>query len=356
MTGAAIAAKARRTMRRLLLVALIALGVAPGTWLRTELRDAPPIRFTIQPIAGPQASANPAWRREGVWHYRASHKWFGGFSALLAPGGEEGDTLRAFTDRGIRLTLAEPELAGDRQPNARAARQLELDPHFDGLWDIESATLDPATGRYWLGYENRHTIQRFTPRDEADRFRDLETEVDWGANAGAEALVRLADGRFVLLPEEEPYGLVYPRDPVWGDPPRRFAYASPRPGYAVVDAAQLPDGRLMVLLRSLRWGIPTFSSLIAIGALPDPDSPEGFTPRIALDLAGIVPFENYEGLALRPLGQGQVAVWLVSDDNFSVLQRTLLVKLIFNPGASAEPSTSAKAREEPRTPSDSQTL
>ncbi|MEE4153195.1 MAG: esterase-like activity of phytase family protein [Erythrobacter sp.] len=334
-------------MRRLLLVALIALGVAPGTWLRSAPSDEPPVRFTIHQVAGPRASEHPAWRREGVWHYRSGHKWFGGFSALLAPGGEGGGTLRAFSDRGFRFAFTEPTRAGP--PTARAARQLELDPYFNGLWDIESATLDPATGRYWLGYENRHTIQRYTPDDMPDRFRDLQNEVDWGANSGAEALVRLANGRFVLLPEGESYGLIYPRDPVLGDPPRRFAFATPREGYDPVDAAQLPDGRLLVLMRALRAGIPSFASLLAIGEVPEGDDPAGFAPSIALDLAGIVPFENYEGLALRRLGDERVAVWLIADDNFSVLQRTLLAKLVFDPARSPATRTKERPREEPRT-------
>ncbi len=157
--------------------------------------------------------------------------------------------------------------------------------------------------------------------------------------------MRLADGRFVLLPEGQDYGLIYPRDPVLGDPPRRFAFTAPRDGYAAVDAAQLPDGRLMVLMRALRLGVPSFASLIAIGPVPAADDRSGFAPGIALDLAQIVPFENYEGLALRPLGDGRVAVWLIADDNFSVVQRTLLAKFIFDPALSAEGRAQQKARE-----------
>lgn len=331
-------------MRRLLLVAAIALGLAPGTWLRSQPVDEPPVPFTIMAVAGPQASADPAWRREGVWHYRSSHKWLGGFSALLAPGGAQGTRLVAFTDRGIRFTFEEPSLAADRPPRASTARQLEIDPRFEGLWDIESATLDPATGRYWLGYENRHTVQRFTAQGVPDGYRDLEEEVDWGSNSGAEALVRLADGRFVLLPEGKDYGLLYPRDPVRGDAARRFAFAPPREGFAVVDAGELPDGRLIVLLRSLRWGIPGFASLIAIGPLPQGGGEARFAPRIALDLAGLIPFENYEGLALRPRADGRIALWLIADDNFSVLQRTLLAKLVFDPALEAGEGKE-KARE-----------
>ena len=38
-------------------------------------------------------------------------------------------------------------------------------------------------------------------------------------------------------------------------------------------------------------------------------------------------------LALRPRDDGRVDVWVISDDNFSIMQRTLLAKLVFDPGA-----------------------
>jgi len=161
-------------------------------------------------------------------------------------------------------------------------------------------------------------------------------------------MVRLADGRFVVLPEGEDHGLVYPRDPVSSAAPRRFAFKAPRDGYAAVDAAQLPDGRLLILMRALRWGVPSFASLIAIGPPPPANGAQAFAPEITLDLAGAVPFENYEGLAVRALEDGRVAVWLIADDNFSILQRTLLARLILDPAR--EPKGSAgranqKARE-----------
>jgi len=45
----------------------------------------------------------------------------------------------------------------------------------------------------------------------------------------------------------------------------------------------------------------------------------------------VIPRENYEGLALRPRGDGRVDVWVMSDDNFSIIQRSLLAKLVFDP-------------------------
>jgi hypothetical protein len=48
--------------------------------------------------------------------------------------------------------------------------------------------------------------------------------------------------------------------------------------------------------------------------------------RKLADLAGPVPRDNYEGLAIAPDADG-VTLWVISDDNFARFQRTLLIEL-----------------------------
>ena len=79
--------------------------------------------------------------------------------------------------------------------------------------------------------------------------------------------------------------------------------------------------------------------------VPEPDEPQIMEAMIALDLATVVPRENYEGLALRERADGAVDVWLISDDNMSVMQRTLLAKLRFDPSAGEALPHKQKARE-----------
>ncbi len=321
----------------------MAILCAPGTWLQEEVPNSPTKDITVTQVAGPSDLSSNGWTVEGIWHAEANNLTFGGFSALFAL---QEDTLRAFSDRGTRFTLTEP----DKVSSVRnVVRQIVEPGRGNELWDIESATRDPDNGTYWLGYENVHTVHRFTVASDADGLRDLDDEVDWTVNSGAEAMVRLADGRFVILPEGEREGLVFPGDPVSGVEPERFTYRNPAYSHAATDMAQLPDGRLLVLLRNLdygRLGWPPFESKLAIGTVPEPDAE--WAPEIALDLAGIVPRENYEGLAIRTRDDGTLSVWLVSDDNMSAFQRTLLVKLRFDPAWSPEEQasqTKQKARE-----------
>ncbi|MEQ8771518.1 MAG: esterase-like activity of phytase family protein, partial [Erythrobacter sp.] len=279
-------------------------------------------------VAGPSATTDPAWRVAGVWRYSADNRHFGGFSALL-PVGEE--SLRAFSDRGVRFTFPEP---GSDKP---AIPQVELQAvragWSDHLWDVESAARDPA-GRYWLGFEARHAIHRYTAANAPDGLRIIAKEVDWPDNEGAEAMERLADGSFMILPEGENVGLLYPSDPVAGTEPARFGFRRPAASYAATDLAQLPDGRVLLLMRNTVFALPPFDTLLAMG--PPPRAGEVWAPQVVLDLTRAIERENFEGMAVRESKDGRVAVWVVSDDNFSVMQHTLLAKLIFDPAAADE--------------------
>lgn len=318
----------------------VALACVPGTFVYIDTPRTPPENIDLSKLQGPSAIDATGWALEGVWEYKADSLLFGGFSAMLVLGE---DTLRAFSDRGTRLTLTEPDQPQPERtarhrhdPACNVVRQLVTPGRARDLWDIESATRDPETGAYWLGYEHAHALHRFTIASETDGLRDLAKEVDWYSNAGAEAMIRLSDGRFVILPEGGSEVLIYPGDPVAGGDPVSVPFQTPAHGFAVTDIAQLPDDRLLLLLRDLDWGAggwPPFASKLAIAELPVAGQEDMWAPSVTLDLTGVVPRENYEGLGVRPRGDGTVTVWLMSDDNFSAFQRTLLAKLTFDPHA-----------------------
>ena len=308
---------------------IAALGVAalcvPGNILRTHVPDTIPQDIALEQIASASDTGTPGWRVEGVWQYAAGGLNFGGYSALLAL---SNGRLRAFSDRGTRFTFAEPDQPGD----LRSVVHQLVEPRWaNKLWDIEAATRDPVTGDYWLAFESTHGFHRYSAASERGPVRVLGDEVEWTVNSGAEAMQRLADGRFLVIAEGESEALLYPSDPVEGAKARGFEWQNPAPDHVVTDLAQLPDGRLLLLMRGVDWGYPPFASLIAIADLPDPDATELWSPRVALRLEGVVPRENYEGMAVRELEDGRVAVWIISDDNLSVMQRTLLAKLVLDP-------------------------
>lgn len=318
-----------RRKGRVIAVLALALACAPGTWLRTEVSNQAPTDIALTRIAGPSATDTPGWRLGGVWQYSAQSRYFGGFSAMLVLGDHR---LRAFSDRGARFTFAEPDRSDPDAAPPRVDFQLVEPEYMNDLWDIEAATRDPASGDYWLAYENLHAIHRNSVASERKGVRVLAEEVDWPVNGGAEAMVRLADGRFVIIPEGRPEALIFAGDPVARpDPARTIRWEVPAPGYVVTDMAQLPDGRVLMLLRDLELAFPSFVSLLAI-ADPPPLTGEGpWSGEVVLTFDGLIPRENYEGMTLREEDDGTVSVWVIADDNQSIMQRTLLVKLIFDP-------------------------
>ena len=152
-------------------------------------------------------------------------------------------------------------------------------------------------------------------------------------------MVRLADGRFVVLREgfngwfedRQHKAVLFSGDPILYGEPRKFTFDGPA-GFSPTDMAQLPDGRVLILMRSLVWPMPArFSGRIAL-ADPADIVPGGvwWAKEIA-KLVPPLPLDNLEGLAIRPRKDGKVTVWLISDDNNAVAQRTLLWKMVLDP-------------------------
>jgi hypothetical protein len=97
----------------------------------------------------------------------------------------------------------------------------------------------------------------------------------------------------------------------------------PPDGYRATDAALLPDGRILVLnrrwrlLEGLSAKLMLLRGRLAPGALLRGLEIADFHRPVTLD--------NMEGLSVTEEG-GRIIVWLTSDDNYSPLQRTLLMK------------------------------
>jgi hypothetical protein len=265
-----------------------------------------------------------------VWQYTTKPTLrFGGFSGLLPLGNGR---LRAFSDRGLVFTFVEPDREEEAASKRVTAALPLIDPAlFPLLWDMESVTRDPQSGDYWVGYEGTHAIHRFSYKTDPEAVRMLDEEVDWYDNGGLEAMERLSDGRFLIVPEGHSEALIFASDPVEGGSPLSIPYKSPANGYAATDLAQLPDGRILVLMRSLALDYPPFAGLLAIADPPQLGADQVWAPQIIMRFEEVLPAENYEGLAVRPMEDGRLAVWIISDDNIAAMQRTLLAKMVFDP-------------------------
>jgi len=329
--------------RRIGAAAVLALALAPGTFVRTPIPDQREQMLAIASVEDlpEEASAN-GFTREGVWHLTGPSLVFGGYSALILLG--NGQIGRAFSDRGSMMTFALPDTpqVGDVQL-ADIGDRGELTKDFP---DIEAATRDPATGDYWLAFEGAHSVIRYSEAGALRTSRKPPEWSDWPQNSGVEAMARLPDGRFLVLPERSPDAFLYSGDPADEAEPLRLTVDLPG-DFAPTDLAALPDGRVLVLLRRVTLGWPPFNAALGIA---DPSAlEEGGVLAVEplLELDRLVPRENYEGLAVQQQADGSYTLWLIADDNLASFQRTLLAKLVWDGSLDDETASGhEKAREE----------
>lgn len=273
------------------------------------------------------------------WKLSSTSAQFGGWSALHIDGsrvtmiGDYGSVLRFRLTQFGRAVEAriDPLPAGCGSPVDKRER--------------DSESLAQAPDGWWIGYESHHRICRVS----GDFTRALAVHTpsqmtDWRKSGGAEAMVRLNDGRVLVFAEARPRNsaarplLVFAGDPTTAATPVVVrAYVAPD-GYSPTAATQLPDGRILVLHRN--FGAPAlFTTVLSV---IDPTSLETGAPVQGVAIARFVPpllSDNYEGLAVTVEGKRPI-VWMLSDDNFMGWQGSYLLKFALDP----QPVAAAKPR------------
>jgi hypothetical protein len=143
-------------------------------------------------------------------------------------------------------------------------------------------------------------------------------------NGGIETLVRLPGGRILALSEE-----LMTNDGAnvgWLGDGRSWSQVSyvAGPDFKPTGAARLPDGDILILERRFsRLSVPGARIVRVRG-----DTIKAGARLEGEELARIEPpmtFDNFEGIATRLGPQGEVFIYVVSDDNYFFLQRTLLL-------------------------------
>ena len=250
---------------------------------------------------------------------------FGGFSALAIRDGR----AMLLSDGGNALSFA---MRNGRIEDARGHVLRDGPAHG---WhrsdrDTESLAVDPATGITWVGFEGHNEIRRYEPGFASGAVRVRPAEMrDWPVNAGAESLVRLADGRFVAIAEQRPNrrtraALLFSGDPTAKDVRiERFLIARP-PGYNPSDAVQMPGGDLLVLAR--RFAFPfRFDAVLIRVPLSQVRAGVVARGRIIAHLEPPVVGENCEGLAVT-VENGRTMLWITTDNDLMPLRPSYLLK------------------------------
>lgn len=252
---------------------------------------------------------------------------FGGLSALHIT--QSGTRVRliavADTGRLVRLTL--PTRTGSVDASLSDLPRLGSDGNAKGGRDSESLART-ADGHWWIGFEHRNEVRRYPLGfDRIDGRYRSRSMAKLPASSGLETLVALSDGRLLGIAEAverdgRSPAFLWSTGPNGGITSERRLWFRPPPGYRATDATLLDDDRLLVLVR--RFGVPEgfTSALVLVPLSPQPGfgEPE-LSGRVIARLGPA--FDNAEGLSLTRQS-GRTVVWIVSDDNLSPLQRTVL--------------------------------
>lgn len=292
-------------------VAVLALGCAMRPAGPAE--PAADLEVRASPIEIDPATL-PGLRQLGSSVLSANHASFGGFSGLLVENGR----LTAVTDKGWLLQgmlLEGPRLgSASFAPLPRDPEDPRKGPDAEGLARIGT--------RLAVSFERRHRVRlyeggRLAARIDSSAFQTL------GRNEGMEALATLPGGRLLAIAEA-------PRDgafPVYVVAPDGTVAegALPRVERHFVTGADVgPDRRLYLLRRdfSLLAGL---SIRVERYWLDEAGFPRPETREVLGSWESLSGIDNMEGIATWATPAGGIRLALISDDNFSMLQRTLLL-------------------------------
>lgn len=264
---------------------------------------------------------------------------FGGLSGLaMAPGGK---TLTAINDRGewLRMEL-ERDLAG--RPTGVAAASMTPILGVNGRpvaatnYTSDSEALARlANGDMLVAFERRNRVLRFPAGTDLSVARPRLFGFRAGSRRfvqahGLEAMAGLAGGG-VLIVEENRRGdaasFVGWRIGPKGGAPKTVRYTT-LGAFKPTGLARLDGGDLLMLERrfSLLGGFASRVVRLAAKTLDGKAPLRGDDEIIRLQAPGLS--DNFEAIDAVPRAGGGHDVYLLSDDNFNFLQRTLLLQFI----------------------------
>ena len=277
---------------------------------------------------------------------RSSYVHFGSLSGFdIAPDG----TFYAVTDTGFWLTgrlieegrrltgVADLAMAPILGPNGEADNEKRTA-------DAEGLCFDGRDNTVVVSFEQQHRLSRFAADDLAGALPiDVPIPSLSGVrgNRGIESLAIAPSGgplgdAIVIISEGADDGAGNIRGWIVGGP-RAGSFSVRRHGlYDITDAAFMPNGDLFILERlfSLSEGIGMRIRRLSANDIRPGATVDG--PVVITD-EHIFQIDNMEGIALRPLPSGEVLITLVSDNNHSLLQRTLMLQFLWRETIPPEP-------------------
>lgn len=278
------------------------------------------------------------WLSEAV--LTSGSDYFGGYSGLALDA--KGERFLAISDSGSWLTgrldysngkvsaVADARIGAIPQENGRPVKRGDRDAEA-----LAALTPGALEGRYLIGFEERHRIEEYAFEKGELRGplakRALPDSLNgMSSNLGIEAMTILRGGPFaggmVAFAEE--------RLTADGDHTGSLAtggkseplYLKRHAEFDITDVQSLDDGSLVVLERSFNLQTRRLDIRLRLIAATDIKPGAMLTGETLLEAGPELEIDNFEGLAVHKSADGAVILTLISDDNFNMFQRTLLVQ------------------------------
>ena len=255
---------------------------------------------------------------------------FGGLSGLsVAADGR----LAAVSDRGHWLTARIVRNAAGRLVGLADA---EMGPLQDargrplrGEWRDAEALERLPDGDWLVSFEREHRVWRYPAEAGGLQGRPVpfpapEAIARAPANGGVEALASLADGRILMLAQGlKREGGARAGWLVGDGAVEPLGYRTP-PNFLPTDAATLPNGDVLVLTRhfTVLGGARVRLERVPAAAF---DTETTLQSTLLARFQHPLTVDNFEGVAVAEDEDGATLLYILSDDNFNVFQRTLLL-------------------------------
>ena len=264
---------------------------------------------------------------------KSNHPDFGGLSGLII---NEDKSLISVGDQGIWLTgkikIDENgklvEIINGRLGHLKGNENNPLYKLGKSYTDAES--IETYNNKFIVSFERKHRILIFNNIFlHSEIFYDRIKYLDLPDNGGIEAMAPLKNNLIFLLSEN----LIYPDDKIAGyllsDNKLKKVYVKKNGSFKPTDMSNLPDGNILLLERSFS---PVRGASARISVIKYEDlKPNSVILPFTLDtLKPPMVVDNFEGISFLKLNDGGYYIFILSDDNFNFLQKTLLYQFYWD--------------------------
>ncbi|UTW55402.1 esterase-like activity of phytase family protein [Kordiimonas sp. SCSIO 12610] len=290
-------------------------------------------KITAQPLAlnedNPKQLSVGKLRFLNGWALTSDHKQFGGLSALRVFETDASDVFKIFsiTDTGLWLRADLDLNAKAPFTNATLRWQSPKSEGRDGKAKQDSESIVKVDDGWLIGFEQDHRILHVTAPAKNTRRSKITDQIDFsgvGKNGGVEAMTLMPNGEILAFMENGRDRQGRYKAFLATETTSKLLHFKPAPNFHATDATTLSNGDVLVMTRffSPIDGVAAKLVRIKVADIVEGSTLSGeelatFRPPLTVD--------NMEGLDVVELPDGRTLVFMLSDDNFSFLQRTIMM-------------------------------